>query len=368
MKIERTFRGSVYLTLTPAMQIRHICIDIPTDPQGFLRFLHNNYDDLDDSKSVPDNYMIRYDFPDASKIPPLRRDDNSAYLHELTAVTTEQQAYPKKIVSLLDVAYCKRNRIGLLTKESEHENLCKTIGYIPQIYRLRRLNPSFPKITGFETDRGVLLFSNTEKGRTAQADYLQYQADQFFKAQNGTTFLRVHSLLHLPEIPSRQIDRFAEMNYEHHTDCNDFQPVPAEIYCPPETTRYGFCNERYDMHPTLENFDRFVHLDYWNSPTLSDENYDIAALLLIRQNGCPRGGFYADLSRPFFRQEEFDRLDAAKAGKSPEQCAGIDEKMKTLAGEILDHAFSGYRGVSNGRNPSLSEEPGLPKQRTGMKR
>ena len=35
MKIERTFRGSVYLTLTPAMQIRHICIDIPTDPQGF---------------------------------------------------------------------------------------------------------------------------------------------------------------------------------------------------------------------------------------------------------------------------------------------------------------------------------------------
>ena len=149
MKIERTFRGSVYLTLTPAMQIRHICIDIPTDPQGFLRFLHNNYDDLDDPKSVPDNYMIRYDFPDASKIPPLRRDDNSAYLHELTAVMTEQQAYPKKIVSLLDVAYCKRNRIGLLTKESEHENLCKTIGYIPQIYRLRKLNSPFPKITGF---------------------------------------------------------------------------------------------------------------------------------------------------------------------------------------------------------------------------
>ena len=148
MKIERTFRGSVYLTLTPAMQIRHICIDIPTDPQGFLRFLHNNYDDLDDSKSVPDNYMIRYDFPDASKIPPLRRDDNSAYLHELTAVTTEQQAYPKKIVSLLDVAYCKRNRIGLLTKESEHENLCKTIGYIPQIYRLRRLESFFPEDNG----------------------------------------------------------------------------------------------------------------------------------------------------------------------------------------------------------------------------
>lgn len=72
MKIERTFQGSVYLTLTPAMRIRHICIDIPTDPQGFLRFLHNNYDDLDDSKSVPDNYMIRYDFPDASKIPPLQ--------------------------------------------------------------------------------------------------------------------------------------------------------------------------------------------------------------------------------------------------------------------------------------------------------
>lgn len=158
------------------------------------------------------------------------------------------------------------------------------------------------------------------------------------------------------------------MNYEHHTDCNDFQPVPSEIYCPPETTRYGFCNERYDMHPTLENFDRFVHLDYWNSPTLSDENYDIASLLFIRQNGYPRGGFYADLSRPFFRQEEFDRLDAAKAGKSPEQCAGIDEKIKALAGEILDHAFSGYRGVSNGRNPSLSEEPGLPKQRAGMKR
>ena len=218
MKIERTFRGSVYLTLTPAMQIRHICIDIPTDPQGFLRFLHNNYDDLDDPKSVPDNYMIRYDFPDASKIPPLRRDDNSAYLHELTAVMTEQQAYPKKIVSLLDVAYCKRNRIGLLTKESEHENLCKTIGYIPQIYRLRKLNSPFPKITGFETNYGILLFSNTNKGLALSADYLQYQADQFFKAQNETTFLRIHSLLHLPEIPSRQIDRFAEMNYEHHTD------------------------------------------------------------------------------------------------------------------------------------------------------
>lgn len=363
MKIERTFQGSVYLTLTPAMRIRHICIDIPTDPQGFLRFLHNNYDDLDDSKSVPDNYMIRYDFPDASKIPPLQQDDNSAYLHKLTAVTTGQQIYPKKIVSLLDVAYCKRNRIGLLTKESERENLCKTIGYIPQIYRLRRLNPPFPKITGFETNYGILLFSST----ALSADYLQYQADQFFKAQNGTTFLRVHSLLHLPEIPSRQIDRFAEMNYEHHTDCNDFQPIPSEIYCPPEIGRCGICNEHYDMHPTLENFDRFVRPGYWDCPTLSDENYDIASLLLIRQNGYSRGGFYADLSRPFFRQEEFDRLDAAKAGKSPEQLAGIDEKMKTLAGEILDHAFSGYRGVSNERNLSLSEEPSPPKQRTGMK-
>ena len=125
MKIERTFRGSVYLTLTPAMQIRHICIDIPTDPQGFLRFLHNNYDDLDDSKSVPDNYMIRYDFPDASKIPPLRRDDNSAYLHELTAVTTEQQAYPKKIVSLLDVAYCKRNASVCLRKNRNTKTFAK---------------------------------------------------------------------------------------------------------------------------------------------------------------------------------------------------------------------------------------------------
>ena len=96
---------------------------------------------------------------------------------------TEQQAYPKKIVSLLDVAYCKRNRIGLLTKESEHENLCKTIGYIPQIYRLRKLNSPFPKITGFETNYGILLFSNTNKGLALSADYLQYQADRFFKAQ-----------------------------------------------------------------------------------------------------------------------------------------------------------------------------------------
>lgn len=57
-----------------------------------------------------------------------------------------------------------------------------------------------------------------------------------------------------------------------------------------------------------------------------------------------------------------------KRARARSQRAGIDEKIKTLAGEILDHAFSGYRGVSNGRNPSLSEEPGLPKQRVGMKR
>ena len=86
------------------------------------------------------------------------------------------------------------------------------------------------------------------------------------------------------------------MNYEHHTDCNDFQPGTKEIGCPPETTRYGFCNERYDMHPTLRiPTDLFVPAT--DCPTLSDENYDIAALLPHSTKTVTlAGGFYADLS------------------------------------------------------------------------
>ena len=367
MKITRTVQGSVYLTLTPAIQIRHICIDIPTDPQGFLRFMHNNYDDLDDKKNVSDNYMIRYDFPDASKIPPLKRGDNPTYLHELMIAAAQQRIHPTKIVSLLDVSYCNRYRIHLLTKESEHEMLRKQDKYFIHINRLRKLNPPFPKITGIETNYGILLFSNTNKGFTLSADYLQYLADQFFKAQNRTTFMKVHSLLPLAGIPSQQIDRFAEMNYEHHTDYNDFQSIPSEIYCPTETARYGICNEYYDMNPTPENLARFIRSDYWDCPTVSDENYDIASLLIIRQNGYSHKGFPSDQPRMFFRQEEFDRLSAAKAGKSSEQSARIEEKIKVLAGEILNHAFSGYRGVSNERNLSLSEKPGPTEQCSGLK-
>lgn len=71
--------------------------------------------------------------------------------------------------------------------------------------------------------------------------------------------MKVHSLLPLAGIPSQQIDRFAEMNYEHHTDYNDFQSIPSGIYCPSETARYGICNEYYDMNPTPETWqDLFV--------------------------------------------------------------------------------------------------------------
>lgn len=180
--------------------------------------------------------------------------------------------------------------------------------------------------------------------------------------------MKVHSLLPLAGIPSQQIDRFAEMNYEHHTDYNDFQSIPSGIYCPSETARYGICNEYYDMNPTPENLARFIRSDYWDCPTVSDENYDIASLLIIRQNGYSHKGFPSDQPRMFFRQEEFDRLSAAKAGKSSEQSARIDEKIKVLAGEILNHAFSGYRGVSNERNLSLSEESGPTEQYSWYKK
>ena len=55
--------------------------------------MHNNYDDLDDKKNVSDNYMIRYDFPDASKIPPLKRGDNPTYLHELMIAAAQQRIH-----------------------------------------------------------------------------------------------------------------------------------------------------------------------------------------------------------------------------------------------------------------------------------
>lgn len=118
------------------------------------------------------------------------------------------------------------------------------------------------------------------------------------------------------------------------------------MYVDKAILEHGYCVSEFDMRPTQENFWEYVYLDGQDEFAVSGENYNIAALQFIRENGYQDDIANNQLYPNYFRYTDrfagiSGRLDALQ--DDPPSLAELKKEAGELAAEILKTDFPNIR-------------------------
>lgn len=220
-----------------------------------------------------------------------------------------------------------------------------------------KLSGEKTRIFAVATEEGVLLFSDTAKGRKARNSYLQHLADGFFNFSKKPETLKLYEI----ESPDRQVAALAD-NCIDRLSKADLKSADAQLrksefsftedkFTEREVLTGAVCTDKYDLRPDYNNFDR---LTKEFNLGISPRNYDVASLLYISENGYA-GHVAADFFHPFSYEYEFRELaaklrDSMKARQETPLSAhdfgyaALQMEAKVTARDILQSEFHISRG------------------------
>lgn len=213
------------------------------------------------------------------------------------------------------------------------------------------------RVFAIATEAGVLLFSNTPKGKKAQGSYLQSLADSFFNLTKIQETLRIYEIdlpnKRVAELADNCIDKLskADLRSEETQLRRSVVSFTSDKFVGPEVLEGAVCKDKFDIRPDFHNFDR---LTKEFSLGISPRNYDVASLLYISENGYA-GHVVADKFHPFSYQYEFRELaeklgDSIKARQNAPLSAhdfgytALQKEAKVMAADILQSEFHLHGG------------------------
>ncbi|WP_229098418.1 DUF6047 family protein [Bacteroides thetaiotaomicron] len=213
------------------------------------------------------------------------------------------------------------------------------------------------RVFAIATEAGVLLFSNTPKGKKAQGSYLQSLADSFFNLTKIQETLRIYEIdlptKRVAELADNCIDKLskADLRSEDTQLRRSVVSFTPDKFVGPEILEGAVCKDKFDIRPDFHNFDR---LTKEFSLGISPRNYDVASLLYISENGYA-GHVVADKFHPFSYQYEFRELaeklgDSIKARQNAPLSAhdfgytALQKEAKVMAADILQSEFHLHGG------------------------
>lgn len=227
------------------------------------------------------------------------------------------------------------------------------------------------RVFAIATEAGVLLFSNTPKGKKAQGSYLQSLADSFFNLTKIQETLRIYEIdlptKRVAELADNCIDKLskADLRSEDTQLRRSVVSFTPDKFVGPEVLEGAVCKDKFDIRPDFHNFDR---LTKEFSLGISPRNYDVASLLYISENGYA-GHVVADKFHPFNYQYEFRELaeklgDSIKARQNAPLSAhdfgytALQKEAKVMAADILQSEFHLHGGEFslNGRKAASTIE------------
>ena len=202
------------------------------------------------------------------------------------------------------------------------------------------------------TEEGVMLFSDTSKGMKARNSYLQHLADGFFNVTKVPETLRIYDI----DLPTKRVAGLADNCIEKLSKA-DLRSTDAQLrrsvvnftsdkFADRSVLDGGVCRAKFDLRPDFHNFDR---LTKEFGLGISPQNYDVAALLYISENGYA-GIVAADKVHPFSYEYEFREL-AEKLGDSMRArmnaplsahdfgYAALQKEAKEMAADLLQSEF-----------------------------
>ena len=333
---------TLFLSVTPGSKIDSLqTLERPDDDNRFRIFIARCLLGASKMEKVPDNWLFRYDFPDAGKLPrELRRPVNELSFDTICHATARQGIRPTRIVTLREASYCQQEGIDPLSFDAETKT---RIGFRPE-YGLRQTE-SFPTCRAVDTGRGVLLYDlDHSMGREAYRSFLQHCADHFFDPEMTLERLRIYDLQRHFDFGSME-KNYEALNFDFRHHGHDFSmrellEQPLQDY---DLLREGVVRRSYDMRPMAENYSILMtreDLLLYNT----HHTFSIAVLDHVARNGYPTWKLGPEWTEICPLSARFRDLSARiMSCKDPQQMESLQEQARRRAAELLEEHFPSRR-------------------------
>lgn len=330
----------VYFELTPDNTLRRMAIaDGGGIRRGDLqRFLEQSVREALAQPFVPDNIILHYEGVRPEDIPS-RQESFGEDRTPLLQFIIRHGVDDNDMIPLRQAAYLsfhgERITPESLREVAGRESYRQFAAHEHAREKFLEGRPVKMMLTVAETDRGILVFSDSLRGRKAQTDYMQHMADSFFSLEHeGLSFLQlfrfesaIRPLIELSDACCH-IDAQGVCRY-------DFTPVlnaqAAQLHG--REPMIGF-----DMRPAGCNLDTYLS---HTGLRLSERNNDILTLQDIAQDGYRRAadntfsfrGEFRSIDRALEKLSHRSRIFPAETFR--DRYAQIQEDAKALARHIL---------------------------------
>lgn len=307
----------------------------------------------------PNSFFVHYHFDEPARVwDPY--ENISMFPRKLMDAVKEQGLKPLKICRLYPVMYCYQNGLDPLRPENSHEALNKSMAYQSAVWRYSGLERSREQTyTGIETDRGVLLFDNTEQGEKLQKRYKDFFAANFFDPRLDITFLRVMELI--PDEAQRaKVNPDIDLNTLFRTEPEPFGCLPAGCYTDKEKIAICDTIEQFGMSATLANFAALSGFDKGEIPdNVPAHTYDISCLLYLASPECKVPEIQDEFPNFFSYHDRFDPLaDRLTQATTENEKTQIMASVRKLARELLREQYPNIRRPQAAA-PGLKEQFGF---------
>lgn len=303
----------------------------PADPAARIKW---QLDQIREQPFVPYSRMLRYDLPQQAPY-----KDLDSILHSVSSIYD---------VTTWEAQYCLEKGIPLLSELSSWFDLIARDDF-PQrqdvFFMLR--GAAARGTTGYmavELPEGVLLFSNSAKGKENFRSLRQYMADHYFNPGFKYFALTTYGMVSLPEQKLEKIvDRFSEFYVRRNPEGYLRMPsIPPEILCD-RSVIDGMpisSHSQSNGQPSVQEFDTLT-----KNTIVSPANADIAYWLFIQKYGYPPVE-YTDAARSGERLNHAGRLfDELGECVDQEQADRLRKKYRQEARVILENRYPDIRGM-----------------------
>lgn len=293
----------------------------------------------------PNSFFVHYHFtdPDSTWGP---YENTSMFSRKLLSTIKAQRLKPLNTCRLYPAMYCVQHRLDPLLPENSGAALSKSIDYQSAVLRYSCFGERTEEknYIGIETDRGMLLFDNTERGEQLQKLYKDFFVNNFFDPRlDNITFLKTIELIPT-ETQKAKINPDITPDMLYNTERELFGVVSADRYLNLKKIGIYDIVEHYDMTATLANFTAISRHGKDELPSLTDDTYNIGCLLHLASPECKTPDIEDELPNLFYYGNHFNPLSERFAEAATEgEKAQIMASVRELAGHLLKRDFPNIR-------------------------
>lgn len=270
----------LYLMLGPDFETLHLRRSNEADA-GFEAFAAKDARRALDNGAFPDNWLFHYRFTDGQlgSLPQLAALRNSQYFRNLLPELTRAGITPTHVLPLERACLLLEKGNSVL---ASHERIptSKVSDFLPSgsnnCPQLLKVRPLFHAYFVASIRQGALLFTPTIEGLRQLDSFLHYKARHFFDEQILPTFtLGLHRLPMFNPKLENHADRWTAQTAKALEEADG--AACDNLFLSPDVLKAGFTCHSFDMRPSKENYEHFVHLikpDFGQGQTYSQTHLE----------------------------------------------------------------------------------------------